>query len=59
MLQRKLRVGSAQAGRLMNELELRGTVGPSEGARPREVRVRLEELGATVARLGIQAAEPS
>jgi DNA segregation ATPase FtsK/SpoIIIE-like protein len=41
----------------MDELELQGVVGPSEGARPREVRVRPEELRATVTRLGIQEAE--
>jgi S-DNA-T family DNA segregation ATPase FtsK/SpoIIIE len=49
--------GTLKAGRLMDELELQGVVGPSEGARPREVRVRPEELRATVTRLGIQEAE--
>ena len=44
MLQRRLKLGYARAARIMDEMEERGVVGPSQGAKPRQVLMTAEQL---------------
>ncbi len=44
LLQRRLKVGYARAGRIMDMLEMKGIVGAPDGSRPREVLADIEEL---------------
>lgn len=51
LLQRRMKIGYARAGRLMDELERAGFVGPADGSKAREVKVKPDELDEILARL--------